>query len=346
MPRSFFLYTAVFCLLAGCASVPDLGQKPAPAAAAALDSQATLADQAGAWPVEGWWQGFGDPQLDALIDEGLAGSPDIAVEALAQQAGAALLPHVGVQGSAGGVQQSKNMGIPPAFVPDGIQDTGSIAATFGFDLDLWGKNRAALAAATSEAEAARVDAAQARLMLTTGIATAYADLAGYYADLDVAQDAIRIRGASADLSAKRTAVGLDNQATQRQAESRAASARGDVAAIEEAIALTRNRLAALPGCGPKRRRSASTLRVPPFIRTSTCRRSSGSSRSGCRTCSRPGPNMAMAARRSACRSSRAGGCRASIAGRGPIMTAPSPITTARSLPRCAMSPTSSPAATP
>ena len=37
------------------------------------------------------------------------------------------------------------MGIPPAFVPDGIQDTGSIAATFGFDLDLWGQNRAALA---------------------------------------------------------------------------------------------------------------------------------------------------------------------------------------------------------
>ncbi len=270
MPRSFFLYTAVFCLLAGCASVPDLGQKPAPAAAAALDSQATLADQAGAWPVEGWWQGFGDPQLDALIDEGLAGSPDIAVaaargraaEALAQQAGAALLPHVGVQGSAGGVQQSKNMGIPPAFVPDGIQDTGSIAATFGFDLDLWG--------ATSEAEAARVDAAQARLMLTTGIATAYADLAGYYADLDVAQDAIRIRGASADLSAKRTAVGLDNQATQRQAESRAASARGDVAAIEEAIALTRNRLAALLGAGPDRGRTiarpalaAPSLALPP-----------------------------------------------------------------------------------
>jgi NodT family efflux transporter outer membrane factor (OMF) lipoprotein len=278
MPRSFFLYTAVFCLLAGCASVPDLGQKPAPAAAAALDSQATLADQAGAWPVEGWWQGFGDPQLDALIDEGLAGSPDIAVaaarvraaEALAQQAGAALLPRVGIQGSAGGVQQSKNMGIPPAFVPDGIQDTGSIAATFGFDLDLWGKNRAALAAATSEAEAARVDAAQARLMLTTGIATAYADLAGYYADLDVAQDAIRIRGASADLSAKRTAAGLDNQATQRQAESRAASARGDVAAIEEAIALTRNRLAALLGAGPDRGRTiarpalaAPSLALPP-----------------------------------------------------------------------------------
>src|SRR3546814_2016233 len=66
--------------------------------------------------------------------------------------------------------------IPPDFVPDGIQDTGHIAGTFSFDLDLWGRNRAALAAATSEAEVARVDAAQARLMLTTGIAAAYVDL--------------------------------------------------------------------------------------------------------------------------------------------------------------------------
>src|SRR3546814_8460139 len=56
---------------------------------------------------------------------------------------------------------------------------------FAFDLDLWGKGRAALAAATSEAEAARVDEAQARLMLTTGIAAAYADLAAQYEAFNV-----------------------------------------------------------------------------------------------------------------------------------------------------------------
>src|SRR3546814_2288878 len=102
------------------------------------------------------------------------------------------------------------MGIPPTFVPDGIRDTGHVAATFGFDLDLWGKNRAALAAATSEAEAARVDETQARLMLTTAIASAYADLAGYYSALDVATDAVRVRGASADISGKRAAAGREN----------------------------------------------------------------------------------------------------------------------------------------
>lgn len=250
----------VLSLLAACATVPDLGPKPVPAAADSLKSSASFADAAGAWPVEGWWQGFGDTQLDTLIAEGLKGSPDIATaaarvraaEGIAQQAGAALLPRVGAEGSVGGTQQSKNLGIPPQFVPDGIQDTGHVAATFSFDLDLWGKNRAALAAATSEAEAARVDAAQARLMLTTGIASAYADLAAYYQALDVAKDAVRVRSASADVSGKRAAAGIENQSAERQAASRAAAARGDATALEEAIATTRNRLAALVGAGPDR----------------------------------------------------------------------------------------------
>jgi NodT family efflux transporter outer membrane factor (OMF) lipoprotein len=263
MPRSIFITTAVFSLLAGCASVPDLGPKPAPTAPESLASDVTLAGTGAAWPVEGWWRGFGDAQLDALVAEGLAGSPDVAIaaarvraaEAMAQQAGAALLPRVGADASAGGGQQSRNMGIPPQFVPEGVQDTGHIAATFAFDLDLWGRNRAALAAATSEAEAARVDAAQARLMLTTAIASAYADLAGYYRALDVASDAVRVRTASAELSGQRARAGLENQASQRQAESRAASARADVAALDEAIATTRNRIAALIGAGPDRGQS-------------------------------------------------------------------------------------------
>lgn len=278
MPLRLFLTTALLGLLAGCVSTPDVGPKPVPVAAESLASSSSFADVTGQWPTEGWWQAYGDAQLTALIEEGLAGSPDVAIaaarvraaDALAQQAGAALGPRVGIEGSAGGVQQSKNMGIPPQFVPDGIQDTGRLAATFGFDLDLWGKNRAALAAATSEAEAARVDAAQARLMLTTGIAAAYADLAGQYDALDVANQAVRVRSASADLSAQRAGAGIENLANQRLAESRAAGARGDVAGLEESIALTRNRIAALVGAGPDRglaiarpRLAAPAVGLPP-----------------------------------------------------------------------------------
>ena len=98
-------------------------------------------------------------------------------------------------------------------------------------------------------------------MLTTGIASAYADLAGYYAALDVANEAVRVRSVSAKLSADRAGAGIENQANQRQAESRAAAARADIAALDEAIMLTRNRIAALVGAGPDRGLSISRPRL-------------------------------------------------------------------------------------
>lgn len=251
---------ALLATVSGCA-VPDLGERPEPRAASSLPSGTSLAGTVrGAWPVEGWWQEFGDPQLDALIQEGLAASPDIAAaaariraaDALARQANAAILPRVGAESSVGAVQQSKNLGIPPQFVPDGIQDTGHVAATFGFDLDLWGKNRAALAAATSDVEAAKVDEAQARLVLTTAIAAAYADLAGYYSVRDAALRTAELRTESAGLTAKRVGAGLDNQGSERAASSRVPAAQAEVTALDQAIALTRNRIAALVGSGPDR----------------------------------------------------------------------------------------------
>lgn len=254
--------TVGLAMLPGCESIPDLGPEPSPANASAFDSNASLPDAAGAWPVEGWWKRFDDAQLNALIAEGLAGSPDIAVaaarvraaDALAQQVGAALLPSVGAEASAGGVQQSENMSPQPQFVPNGIDDVGQVNATFSFDIDLWGRNRAALAAATSEAEATRIDAAQARLMLSTEIASAYTDLAAYHNALDVANRAVQVRTASATLTRDRVRTGLENRASEKQAESREASAHADVETLNEALATTRNRLAALLGAGPDRGR--------------------------------------------------------------------------------------------
>jgi NodT family efflux transporter outer membrane factor (OMF) lipoprotein len=84
------------------------------------------------------------------------------------------------------------------------------------------------------------------------VAAAYADLARYHAERDVAEEAVRVRGATADLTARRVANGLDTLGEQRQAESRVPAARAEMAALDEAIALTRNRLAALAGQGPDR----------------------------------------------------------------------------------------------
>lgn len=246
--------------LTGCATVPRLGTPPEIRAAATLASSDSFRSEQHNWPAADWWTAFGDPALDQLIAEAVKSSPDVALatarvraaEALSQQAGAALLPSATVDGLVGGNKQSYNLGIPPEFVPKGIQDTGRLTGTFQFNLDLWGRDRAALAAATSEAEAARVDFEQARLMLSTNIAAAYAELSQYYAQRDVAVDALKVRQSTAELTGQRVAVGVDTRGSLRQAESRVPAARADIVAIDEAIAVTQHRLAALVGAGPDR----------------------------------------------------------------------------------------------
>ena len=250
--------------LSGCA--PDLGPRPQPLSTAQLSSAKSLADGslAGAaqvaWPVDRWWQSYGDPQLDALVDEALAHSPDVAAASArirqasgaARQAGAATLPQLGAAGSAGVAEQSRNLGIPPQFIPSGFQQTAEADFNASFDLDLWGKNRAQLAAATSEAKAAEIDARQAALMLSAQVVATYGDLARLTRDGQTLREALAAREANASLVRQRRAAGLDSELPVRQADTAVASARFDASRTQEQIAATRHALAALLGAGPDR----------------------------------------------------------------------------------------------
>jgi NodT family efflux transporter outer membrane factor (OMF) lipoprotein len=252
------LLLGAFVPLAAC--VPNLGEKPTPRAASSLAAQQSLPDQGGQWPGDGWWKAYGDPQLDQLIAEGVAGSPDIAAaaarlaraEGLARTSRAPLGPTVGVEGNAGQVKQSYNNGFPREFLPKGWKDTGNIDTRFSLDLDLWGRNHALLRAALAEEGAARVESAEARLTLATSIATAYADLARLYEERDVAEEALRIQQETAGLVSDRVRNGIDTQGQLRQAAAAVPASRADLGAIDEQIALTRNQLAALTGAGPDR----------------------------------------------------------------------------------------------
>jgi NodT family efflux transporter outer membrane factor (OMF) lipoprotein len=247
-------------LASACASVPNLGAKPVPATASSYASTQSLAGAQSAWPADGWWKTYNDPQLDRLIDEGLAGSPDLAAAAarfrtaqgLAQQAGAALLPSLDATGSIDYRNQSQNASPPGMPVPTGWHATGTTGLSLNFDLDLFGKNRAALRAAKKDAEAARYDADEARLVLTTGIASTYSDLAALYAQRDSLQSALDIRSQTLKLVQQRFDAGIANQSELEQAKARIPQTKADLAATDEAIMLDKHALAALVGAGPDR----------------------------------------------------------------------------------------------
>jgi len=263
MSRSIFRLPGIVAAagaLASCAALPA-DEPPRPLAQSeSLAAKISFSAHEREWPGDGWWRAYGDPQLDQLIAEALAGSPDVAeararaekAEALASQAGAAMAPSLEAYGSANENKQSYNYGIPPLFVPHGYHGYGAAALNLRYQLDLWGENRAALAAETSEARAAKADAAEARLILSTEVAAAYADLERLWAERDVAERAVQSRTETLDLVTRRVANGLDTQGELDQARAGPAAARADLAAIDEQVVLGRNLVAALLGQGPDR----------------------------------------------------------------------------------------------
>lgn len=247
-------------LASACAALPNLGAKPIPHVASDYASSASLAGDASQWPAHDWWKRYGDAQLNRLMEEALAGSPDLqaaaarmrTAEGFAQRAGAALQPTIDAFAQPELAKQSQNQSMPAAAIPNGWNSSGSAGLSFSLDLDLWGKNRAAFRAANKDADAAGFEVNEAELALTTGVASTYAELASLYAQRDSLQTALDLRTQTSKLVAQRVAAGLDTQAEARQAEARVSQARADIEATDEAIGLTRNALAALVGAGPDR----------------------------------------------------------------------------------------------
>jgi NodT family efflux transporter outer membrane factor (OMF) lipoprotein len=254
------LFVAIASALSACAALPQGGARPQIGSAADYVSSHSLVAPVGTWPAESWWQSYGDPQLDSLIREALAGSPSIAVaearlrraQAATQIADAARRPQATASASAIQQKHSYNYLTPRELTPQGWDDYASASLTFSWQLDFWGRNRAALAAATSETNAAQAEAAQARLMLATAIASAYAELARQHAAHDTAASALEVRTKTVALFRHRHENGLETLGSVRQVESRQSSAAADLLAVEEQLALQRNSIAALVGAGPDR----------------------------------------------------------------------------------------------
>ena len=251
---------AVLSTLAGCASVPDI---PLQAQLNTLDHYAAggaLAAPVGDWPADHWWERYGDPQLDRFIDEALRDSPTLviaqarleAAKGVSQFAGAARLPEVRADAGVSEGKMSYAFTTPKAQTPHGWNAYGVAALNFNWELDFWGKNRSAFAAAVSEQRATQVEVAEARLMLASSVSAAYAELAHLYALRTVAQGTLQVRTHTVTLIESRQRQELETLATLKQVQAREASARAELDITDERIALQKNAIAALIGAGPDR----------------------------------------------------------------------------------------------
>ena len=250
-------------VLGGC--VDRGGWKPAPRVEPqTLEASETLAGtqvNAAAWPADDWWRRYGDPQLDVLVSEALAGNPTLetararlrAAQAQALAARAALLPSTSLDGSVTRQRFPVNGLYPPPYGGN-YWTQGRVALDFSYDLDFWGRNRALAAAGRSAVQAAQADQAAARLALAVAVVRAYIQLDLQYALLDVTDENLRQATAIRDLTQERVNAGLENVARIKQSDGQLALTRAGLAAVEANIELARHQIAELVRAGPDRGR--------------------------------------------------------------------------------------------
>jgi len=244
-------------LVAGCAAPmrPDLP----PAATDPVVRQASLAFDApaAAWPTDRWWEQFDDPQLTRIVERALAANPDLktamararAMTAIARGESAATTPTADLTASVTRERFSETGLVPPPY--GGISLTaGDVSAALAWKLDLFGAERARIAARRADAEAAAAEAAFARAATGATAARLYFELAAALADRDVVTATRAQREAMLRITRGRHAAGLDSTADLRRAEAQVPESELEQAQAEERITLARAALAALIGAGP------------------------------------------------------------------------------------------------
>jgi NodT family efflux transporter outer membrane factor (OMF) lipoprotein len=244
--------------VAGCASTRGIEPQLQPTDADTLAASQTLGDAARAPLSRDWWRAFGDPQLDALIDEAAQGQPSLAAadarvrQAVAQAglADAARQPTVGATGQYSGVRIPES--IAPAPLGGEYKGVILLGLNIKYSPDLWGGQRARYEAALGQVRAAEVDAQAARLMLASNVARAYVGLAQAYDALDVATSEKARSQKLVALGRQRFKAGVDNELPVRNAQVLVDTATQQAQAAQQQIDAAKHALAALLGKGPDR----------------------------------------------------------------------------------------------
>ncbi len=140
------------------------------------------------WPGSQWWQDYHDAQLNELVKNALSRSPDMQVaeqqirlaEAQAKAVEAQDGPQVDFSAnaerqkmSAEGIMGPFALNDPAAGTTGPWYTNGTFGLTAGWDLDLWGKNRAEVTARIGAVKVREAEREQTRQLLASGVTRLY-----------------------------------------------------------------------------------------------------------------------------------------------------------------------------
>ncbi len=241
--RQFFPL-ALAVLLAGCSlatPVPQTDVQP--------PAQWNQAADSSVWPEARWWTQYDTPQLSRLMTQARVGNLDLAsaatrllqADAQLRQTGATLLPSV--DGSASG-RRGGNSG-------DGNVSSGFNASlNASYEIDFWGRNRAAVEAAAANLNASRYDLEALAITTDASVARSWFQLVENQARLQLARDNLAAAEQVLNIVEARYRFGADDSLAVSQQRALVAQLRANLPALEQQTLQLRNSLALLLGQGP------------------------------------------------------------------------------------------------
>lgn len=220
-----------------------------------------------------WWGQFGDPVLDELIAEALAGNLDMGIAAANIEQAAAvfsqtrspLFPQLGYGGSVSR-ERAAETDSPLLFsVVPNPQTSHQALASASWEIDLWGRIRRLSESARAELLATEAAWQGVVLSLVSSVAQSYIQLLGLDEQLLVARRTLAVYADSLRIFELRFKYGQVSGMTVAQARSQYEAAAAAVPQLETQIEQAENGLAILLGRNPgpiRRGGTISQLRLP------------------------------------------------------------------------------------
>jgi multidrug efflux system outer membrane protein len=198
-----------------------------------------------------WWQSFGDPALDRLVDGALAGNKTLRIaearveEARAgrQAAVANLMPDISAVGSA----SRGNQGYATLNQPVGI---GELDLQASWEIDLFGKNQARAAAADAILQSADAHRQAVMVSLLAEIARNYFELRNDEAQIAITGKNLATEQRTLELIRAQQAGALSSDLDVARAAAQVATTSAQLPALRAAREVTLNRLNVLIGAAP------------------------------------------------------------------------------------------------
>ena len=255
-----FTVLALTLAISGCIGTGGIGPQGTslPANELATDQAIKDAAQDAHWPAGQWWRAYGDDQLNHWIDLAALGSPSLAMAAARVRQAKAM---AGVAESAESLQinadstlKRHNWPTDQFYGPGELSNTSTwdnnASLGLSYSLDLWGRESNNSERALDLAHISAAQERQAQLELQDNMVRAYIQLSLNYAQRDIAEATLAQQQQILDLAQRRLQGGIGTHFEVSQAQTPLPETHRQIDALDEAIALSCNQIAALAGKGP------------------------------------------------------------------------------------------------